>query len=150
MFHLGSKPTAFVGSGRFPGSFSPPTPGRKEHRGAESAFSAPQAMGVFGQGQSAYREWAGEWFCFQNKSHSILFSVALCLRSPSDMHDQRKEGALEVITKPTGGFPGDLVTRNPPSNTEALGSVPGQGTRIPYVLGHLSPCAAARELRYCN
>ena len=36
------------------------------------------------------------------------------------------------------------MTRNPPFNTEALGSVPGQGTKIPHALGHLSPCAATK------
>lgn len=50
------------------------------------------------------REWAREWFCFQKKSHSILSSFDVCLKSPPDVHHQRKEGVLEVITKPAQGL----------------------------------------------
>ena len=42
-------------------------------------------------------------------------------------------------------FPGDPVIKNPPSNAEGTGSVPGRGTKIPRALQQLSPSATARE-----
>ena len=40
-----------------------------------------------------------------------------------------------------GGFPGDPVVKNPPSNARGVSSIPGQGTKIPHAAGHLSPSA---------
>ena len=42
-------------------------------------------------------------------------------------------------------FPGGPVVRNPPSNAEDVGSIPGQGTKIPHAAGQLSPCTATTE-----
>ena len=42
-------------------------------------------------------------------------------------------------------FPGDSVVKNLPSNAAGASSIVGQGTRIPHVLGQLSPCAATTE-----
>ena len=38
-------------------------------------------------------------------------------------------------------FPGGTVVKNPPSNAADVGSIPGQGTKIPHAAGQLSPCA---------
>ena len=38
-----------------------------------------------------------------------------------------------------------MVT-NPPSNSRVMDSIPGQGTKIPYAVGQLNPCATTREL----
>ena len=32
-------------------------------------------------------------------------------------------------------FPGDLVVKTSSSNTEGVGTIPGQGTKIPYASG---------------
>ena len=32
------------------------------------------------------------------------------------------------------------MVKNPPCNTEGIGSIPGQGTKIPYALEQLNPC----------
>ena len=37
------------------------------------------------------------------------------------------------------------MVKNPPSNAEDAGSIPGQGTKIPYAAGQLSPCTATAE-----
>ena len=37
------------------------------------------------------------------------------------------------------------VLKNPPSNAGDAGLIPGQGTKIPYAMGQLSPRAATRE-----
>ena len=42
-------------------------------------------------------------------------------------------------------FPGGPVVKNPPSNAGDTGSIPGQGTKIPHVVGQLSPCATTTE-----
>ena len=36
-------------------------------------------------------------------------------------------------------FPAGLVVKNPPSNAGDVGSIPGQGTKIPHDMGQLSP-----------
>ena len=41
-----------------------------------------------------------------------------------------------------GDFPGGPVVKNPSCNAGDMGSVPGQGTNIPYVI---SPCTATAE-----
>ena len=41
--------------------------------------------------------------------------------------------------------PGGPVIKNPPSNAGDTGSIPGQGTKICYAMGQLSPHAIARE-----
>ena len=51
-----------------------------------------------------------------------------------------------TINKSKGGdFPGGPVAKNPPSNAWDMGSIPGQGTKIPHAAGLLSPHAATRE-----
>ena len=42
-------------------------------------------------------------------------------------------------------FPGGPVVMNPPSKAGDAGSIPGQGTKIPYATGQLSLCSAATE-----
>ena len=45
-----------------------------------------------------------------------------------------------------GDFPGGPVVKNLPSNAGDMGSIPGQGTKIPHVTGQLpSPRATTRE-----
>ena len=43
------------------------------------------------------------------------------------------------------------MVKNPPSGAGDSGSIPGRGTKIPYVTGQLSPCTVAREKpAHCN
>ena len=42
-------------------------------------------------------------------------------------------------------FPGGPVVENLPSNAGDVGSIPGQGTKIPYASGQLNPSATTRE-----
>ena len=37
------------------------------------------------------------------------------------------------------------MVKNPPSKAGDSGSIPGQGTKIPYTSGQLSPCSATTE-----
>ena len=46
--------------------------------------------------------------------------------------------------------PSGPVIKNPPSNTENVGFIPDQRTRIPPAAGQLSSPATTRELVYCN
>ena len=41
-------------------------------------------------------------------------------------------------------FPGGPVVKNQPSNAGDLGSIPGQGTKIPHAIGLLSPHTTPR------
>ena len=42
-------------------------------------------------------------------------------------------------------FSGAAVVKNPPYKAGDVGSIPGQGTKIPHAAGQLSPCATTRE-----
>ena len=42
-------------------------------------------------------------------------------------------------------FPGGPVVKNLPSNAGDMGWIPGQGTRIPHVVGQQSPHATSKE-----
>ena len=37
------------------------------------------------------------------------------------------------------------MVKNPPSNAGDMGSIPGQGTKIPHAMGQLSPHTATTE-----
>ena len=37
------------------------------------------------------------------------------------------------------------MVENPPANAGDVGSIPGQGTKIPHAVEKLSPCAATTE-----
>ena len=50
-----------------------------------------------------------------------------------------------LIRKEVRDFSGGPVVKNPPSNAEDAGSIPGQGTNIPRAEGQLSPHAATTE-----
>ena len=45
----------------------------------------------------------------------------------------------------TEDFPGGPVVKNLPSNAGDLGSIPGQGTKIPNAVRQLSPHSTTRE-----
>jgi len=45
----------------------------------------------------------------------------------------------------SGDFPGGLVVKNPSSSAGDVGSIPGQGTRIPHATEQVSPCTATEE-----
>ena len=49
-----------------------------------------------------------------------------------------------------GDFHGDPVVKNSPCNAGDLGSIPGQGTKIPHVVDQLSPSATTREFVCSN
>ena len=42
------------------------------------------------------------------------------------------------------------MVKNLPYNAGDTGSIPGQGTKIPYAVGQLSPCATTTELACLN
>ena len=53
----------------------------------------------------------------------------------------------EVLKGQLGDFPGGPVVKNLPFNTGDLGLIPGQGIKIPHVLGQLSPSTTTTEPR---
>ena len=44
-----------------------------------------------------------------------------------------------------GDFPGGPVVKNPPANVRDEGSIPGQGTKIPHAMGHITLCAPVKS-----
>ena len=50
-----------------------------------------------------------------------------------------------TIKRSLRDFPGGPVVKNPPSNAGDMGSIPGQGTKIPHAMGQLSPHTATTE-----
>ena len=57
---------------------------------------------------------------------------------------------LFLSFKNIGDFPGGPVVRNPPYNAGDVGSIPGQGTKIPHAVGQLSLRATTTELARLN
>ena len=45
-------------------------------------------------------------------------------------------------------FPGGPVVKNPPTNAEDTGSIPGQGTKIPHALEQLRSHATTTEPKH--
>ena len=66
---------------------------------------------------------------------------AICRCVPSQLYK---------VKKMTGDFPGDSVVKNPPCNSEDMGSISGWGTRIPHTSGLLSPRVTAGEKFPCH
>ena len=50
-----------------------------------------------------------------------------------------------IVKKNKQDFPGGPVIKNLPCNAGDVGSIPGQGTKIPHALEQLSLCATATE-----
>jgi len=46
-----------------------------------------------------------------------------------------------------GDFPGGSLVENSPSSARDMGSIPGQETKIPHLVGQLSQCIATTEPR---
>ena len=57
---------------------------------------------------------------------------------------------MDNLKLKAGDFPGGPVVKNPPANTGDMGSIPGQGTRVPHAVEQLSPSATTRESLCCN
>ena len=49
------------------------------------------------------------------------------------------------LTLTTRDFPDDPVVKNPPSNAEDEGLIPGWGTKIPHLVEQLSLCSTTTE-----
>ena len=47
-------------------------------------------------------------------------------------------------------FPRGPLVKNLPCNTGDMGSIPGQGTRVPHAVEQLSPSTTTRESKCCN
>ena len=65
---------------------------------------------------------------------SAYYIPSTVLTSEGTAQKERKKNWLE-------DFPGGPVVRNPPSNSGDVGLIPGQGTKILYAAGQLSPQA---------
>ena len=65
---------------------------------------------------------------FRNNFHPIYpYQTSKC------MHNYSVKCKVVYALKGKGrGFPGDLVVKTSSSNTEGVGTIPGQGTKIPY------------------
>ena len=50
----------------------------------------------------------------------------------------------------SGDVPGGPVVKNLPSSAGDVGSIPGEGTKIPHAAGQLSPRATTTELSHLN
>ena len=46
---------------------------------------------------------------------------------------------FQVLSRKTGDFPGGPVVESLACNAGDVGSIPGQGTRVPHAAGQLSP-----------
>ena len=72
-----------------------------------------------------------------NTNFILPYSMAL-------VHDR-----LPELKDSLGDLPGGSVIKNPPSNAEDVGSIPGRGTKIPHALGQPSPHSTGREQLRC-
>ena len=63
-------------------------------------------------------------------------------------HRRRGQEGVSPLTlaiKYPQDFPGGPVAKNPPSNAEDLGLIPGWGPEIPHAAGQLSPSGTSGE-----
>ena len=69
-----------------------------------------------------------------------------------DMSPQVRETKRDCIKLKSSlqDFPGGPVVKNLSSNAGDAGSTPGRGTKIPHVMGQLSPHATAAEPAHLN
>ena len=51
---------------------------------------------------------------------------------------------------PPRDFPGGPVVQKLPSDAGGVGSIPGQGTKIPHAMGQLSPHTATTEATHLS
>ena len=59
---------------------------------------------------------------------------------------RRSQEVKESLFKDTqGDFPGGPVAKNPLCNARDMGSIPGQGTKIPHDVEQVSQYATTRE-----
>ena len=58
---------------------------------------------------------------------------------------EKRQDTRVIKTGDFRDFPGDPVVKNPPSNAGDVGSIPGQGTKIPHTVGQQSPHTATTE-----
>ena len=67
-------------------------------------------------------------------------------------HESPKKYYLQFISKNYSfrDFPGGPAVKNLPYNAGDVGSIPGQGTKIPHAAGQLSPHATTTELTRLN
>ena len=63
----------------------------------------------------------------------------------STLQLQEVKISLNAIKKLFWDFPGGPLVKNLPSNAGDAGSIPGRGTKIPHVMGQLSPHTATTE-----
>ena len=54
---------------------------------------------------------------------------------------------VRVMEGKQGDFPGGSLVENSPSSAGDVGSIPGQGTKVPHPMGQLSQCIATTEPR---
>ena len=52
---------------------------------------------------------------------------------------------VRAKTRRPRDFPGGSVFENLPCSAEDAGSIPGRGTKIPHVMGQLSPCTTVKS-----
>ena len=77
----------------------------------------------------------------ENSSKNFIFSISTLMVSmfvsppPKCMCSKHN----------SSDFPGGSVVKNPSYSAGNSGSIPGQGTKIPHALEHLSLCATTRE-----
>ena len=68
------------------------------------------------------------------------------VRHPGGGNGHYEERLIWPVRRKTGEFLGGPVVKNPPFSARDVGSIPGQGTKIPYAMGRLSPGTTTTEL----
>ena len=62
---------------------------------------------------------------------------------------EAEAGRIWATKQKMRDIPAGSVVKNPPSNAEDTGSIPGRETKIPHAMGQLSPCTATGEKPSC-
>ena len=89
-------------------------------------------------------EWIGKWMntCPCEKGNHICIHTSTHLSiHPSthpSTHPYTHDTTYWLRVQALGGFPGDPVVKNQPSNAKGASSISGWGTKIPYVAGQLN------------
>ena len=89
-------------------------------------------------------EWIGKWMntCpFEKGNHICIHTSTHLSIHPSthpSTHPYTHDTTYWLRVQALGGFPGDPVVKNQPSNAKGASSISGWGTKIPYVAGQLN------------
>ena len=100
------------------------------------------------QHHSSKHQFFGTQLSLQSNSHNHTWLLGKCIALTRQTFVGKVISLLfNMLSR---DFPDGPVVRNHPCNAEDMGSIPGQGTKIPHAAEQLSLCAETTEPLHCK